>query len=104
MIEIKNICKSYGDVEVLKNVSLSIKNGEVISIIGHSGSGKSTLINCIAGLTPFDSGSITFNGKTLKEISSHGYNHIGMVFQENTLFPHLTVLQNLTLAPVTVLA
>lgn len=103
MIEINNICKSYGETDVLNNVSLCVKIGEVVSIIGHSGSGKSTLINCIAGLETFDSGSITFNGKTLKEISSHGYNGIGMVFQENTLFPHLTVLQNLTLAPVTVL-
>lgn len=103
MIEVCHISKKYGNIDVLNDVSLTVRNGEVVSILGHSGSGKSTLINCIAGLVNCDSGSITFDGKSLKDKAAEAYNGVGMVFQEHNLFPHLTVLDNLMLAPVHVL-
>ena len=103
MLEVYHITKKYGNQDVLNDVSLTVHNGEVVSVLGHSGSGKSTLINCIAGLVNCDSGTITFDGKTQKDKSSETYNGIGMVFQEHNLFPHLTVLNNLTLGPVHVL-
>lgn len=98
MIRINQITKSYEGTRALDNVSLEIGRNEVVSIIGYSGSGKSTLIKCIAGLEPFESGSIVTDIKP-----SNGYNGIGMVFSRSNLFPHLTILQNLMLAPVKVL-
>ena len=103
MIEIRNISKSYGPETVLDNVSLTVETGQTISVIGHSGSGKSTLLNCVAGLTSQDMGEITFDGKSLKDRSGKGFNGVAMVFQEHNLFPHLTVMGNMTLAPVHVL-
>ena len=103
MIKINQITKTYGYSKVLDNVSLTVNDGEVVSILGHNGSGKSTLLNCIAGLATCDSGTITFDGKRLQERGKTGYNRIAMVFQERNLFPHLTVLKNLTLAPIHVL-
>lgn len=99
MIEVKNISKSYGAMKVLDDVSLVINKGETVSIIGHTGSGKSTLINCIAGLTSCDKGSIVIDGQTLDD----AHPSVGMVFQTDGLFPHLTILQNMTLAPINVL-
>ena len=98
MIRINQITKSYEGTRALDNVSLEIGRNEVVSIIGYSGSGKSTLIKCIAGLEPFESGSIVTDIQ-----SRNGYNGIGMVFSRSNLFPHLTILQNLMLAPVKVL-
>lgn len=98
MIRINQITKSYEGTRALDNVSLEIGRNEVVSIIGYSGSGKSTLIKCIAGLEPFESGSIVTDIKP-----RNGYNGIGMVFSRSNLFPHLTILQNLMLAPVKVL-
>ena len=98
MIRINQITKSYEGTRALDNVSLEISRNEVVSIIGYSGSGKSTLIKCIAGLEPFESGSIVTDIKP-----RNGYNGIGMVFSRSNLFPHLTILQNLMLAPVKVL-
>ena len=98
MIRINQITKSYEGTRALDNVSLEIGRNEVVSIIGYSGSGKSTLIKCIAGLEPFESGSIVTDIKP-----RNGYNGIGMVFSRSNLFPHLTTLQNLMLAPVKVL-
>ena len=98
MIDINHITKSYDNVRALDNVSLHIGQNESVSIIGYSGSGKSTLIRCIAGLEPYESGSIVTNVAPRK-----AYNGIGMVFSSSNLFPHLTVLQNLTLAPIKVL-
>lgn len=98
MIDVDHICKSFGTTKAIDDVSLHVDRHEVVSIIGHSGSGKSTLLRCIAGLECYEEGSITIgtcgNGR---------YNGVGMVFQEDNLFGHLTVLQNLTLAPVHVL-
>lgn len=98
MINISHIKKSYGATPVLDDVSLSVKRNETVSIIGYSGSGKSTLLNCIAGLEPYGSGTITTGLANAK-----GEGTIGMVFSSGNLFPHLTVMQNLTLAPVKVL-
>lgn len=98
MIKISHLTKSYNATKVLDDVSLDIGRNEVVSIIGYSGSGKSTLLNCIAGLESYDSGTVTTD-------IAHGksYGGIGMVFNSRNLFPHLTVLGNLVLAPVKVL-
>jgi polar amino acid transport system ATP-binding protein len=98
MIRINHITKSFNETRALDDVTLNIARNEVVSIIGYSGSGKSTLIRCIAGLETYESGSIS----TATE-SQNGYNGIGMVFSRSNLFPHLTILQNLMLAPVKVL-
>ena len=98
MIRISHLIKSYGTDSAMDDVSLNIGRNEVVSIIGYSGSGKSTLMKCIAGLEPYDSGSIV-TGATPKR----SYPGIGMVFSGSNLFPHMTVLQNLMLAPMKVL-
>lgn len=98
MIRINQVTKSYGATKALDNVTLNIERNQVVSIIGYSGSGKSTLLRCIAGLESCESGSIV-TGVTPKK----GYSGIGMVFSSSNLFPHLTILQNLTLAPMKVL-
>ncbi|MBO5980390.1 MAG: amino acid ABC transporter ATP-binding protein, partial [Bacteroidales bacterium] len=98
MIKINHITKSYNGAKALDDVTLHIGKNEVVSIIGYSGSGKSTLIRCIAGLEGVESGTIATDIKPSK-----GYNGIGLVFSRSNLFPHLTVLQNLTLAPMKVL-
>ena len=102
-IEIKNISKNFGKFAALKDVSLSVKQGERVVVCGPSGSGKSTLIRCINGLEIHDAGSITVDRiilnhktKSLEQIRSR----VGMVFQQFNLFPHLTVLENITLGPV----
>lgn len=98
MIDVDHISKSYETVKALDDVSLHIGKNEVVSIIGYSGSGKSTLLHCIAGLEPYEKGTVTIDSNRRE-----GYNGVGMVFQKGNLFPHLTVLQNLTLAPIHVL-
>ena len=98
MIRVSQITKSYEGTRALDNVSLEIGRNEVVSIIGYSGSGKSTLIRCIAGLEPYESGSVVTDVNP-----ENGYSGIGMVFNRSNLFPHLTILQNLMLAPVKVL-
>ena len=98
MINISHLKKSYGTTPILDDVSLSINRNEVVSIIGYSGSGKSTLLNCIAGLESYESGTITTSVANAK-----GEGTIGMVFSSGNLFPHLTVMQNLVLAPIKVL-
>lgn len=100
IIQIENIRKTFGAIEALKGVSLSVNKGEVIVIIGPSGSGKSTLLRCINRLEEFDSGKIVVDGIPLD--SAENINavrtEVGMVFQQFNLFPHLTVLRNITLA------
>ena len=98
MIEISNVSKRYDTERVLTDVTLSVEENEVVSIIGHSGSGKSTLLRCIAGLESYESGIIKMNIR-----KKDGYEGIGFVFKDNNLFPHLTILQNLMLAPIQVL-
>ncbi|WP_315114586.1 amino acid ABC transporter ATP-binding protein [Clostridium intestinale] len=102
VIKASNVKKRYGKLEVLKDISLEITEGEVVCIIGPSGSGKSTLLRCLNRLEEIQAGSISILGEELvnnKSIDTLRQN-IGMVFQHFNLFPHLTVLQNMILAPV----
>lgn len=101
MIEIENVSKSFGPLQVLKGVSMSVKKGEVVTIIGGSGSGKSTLLTCINGLEPIQGGKITVDGAVVhdpKTDLNKLRQKIGIVFQQFNAFPHLTVLENVTLA------
>ncbi len=104
MIEVKNLKISFGNLNVLKDVSLKINKGEKIVIIGPSGSGKSTFLRCLNRLETPDGGQILFEGNDLTDPKTNldlCRQKMGMVFQHFNLFPHLTVLQNITLAPVT---
>ncbi|MDH1057011.1 amino acid ABC transporter ATP-binding protein [Aquipseudomonas alcaligenes] len=106
MIEIDNVYKSFGDLEVIKGVSLTVNKGEVVSIIGGSGSGKSTLLMCINGLEPIQKGSIRVDGTEVHAPATDLNKlrqKIGIVFQQWNAFPHLTVLENVMLAPRKVL-
>ena len=115
LLEVSNLKKSFGDLQVLKDISLSVGEGEVVSILGPSGSGKSTFLRCISMLETIDGGSMTYCGKNavkeqdgkpvyvpkseLKDIK-HTF---GLVFQNFNLFPHYSVLKNITDAPIHVL-
>lgn len=102
MIEVKEIHKSFGQLEVLKGASLSVRQGEVLVIIGPSGSGKSTLLRCINGLEKIDAGEILIEGKRLDPHSHELHKlraDVGFIFQRFNLFSHLTALENVTLAP-----
>ncbi len=106
IISIKEVRKSFGELEVLKGVSLDVMKGEVICIIGPSGSGKSTLIRCINALNDIQSGSITVEGQEVHDPKLDKLElrkKVGMVFQQYNLFPHKTALQNVMMAPVLVL-
>lgn len=102
MIEVKELHKSYGTTEVLKGVNGRISKGDFITIVGASGAGKSTLLHLVAGLDSYNSGSISFNGLSLgnlskKELNDYRNNHVGLVFQFHNLLPELTALENITL-------
>lgn len=112
VLKMENIKKSFGENNVLKDISLSVNKGEVVSIIGSSGSGKSTLLRCATFLEKIDSGTISYmgenavtvqNGKTVysKQLKKFK-NYFGLVFQNFNLFPHYSVLKNVTDAPVCV--
>ena len=106
IVSIRNVHKSFGDLEVLKGVSLNVKKGEVICIIGPSGSGKSTLIRCVNALNDIQSGSITVCGIDLTQSGLDKLElrkRVGMVFQQYNLFPHKTALENIMMAPLKVL-
>lgn len=101
MIDIKDLHKSFGKLEVLKGINLQIKKGEVVAIIGPSGSGKSTLIRCLNLIEEPSSGTIIFEGEnitSLKTNKSFVRERMGMVFQSFNLFPHLSIIDNITLA------
>ena len=105
MINITNLYKNFGDLEVLKNISTEIKKGEIISIIGPSGSGKSTFLRCINKLEEPSSGHIYIDGMDLMDKNTDinkVRERVGMVFQHFNLFPNMTVLDNLTLSPMMV--
>ncbi len=103
LLSIEHLKKVYGDNVVLKDINLQVKRGEVIVVIGPSGCGKSTFLRCINALEPIQGGTITIDGRTIdgsaKDIASLRQK-IGMVFQSYDLFPHMTVLDNITLAPM----
>jgi len=106
LVSIRDVHKSFGDLEVLKGVSLDVKQGEVICIIGPSGSGKSTLIRCINALNEINSGSITVEGIEVNDPALDKLElrkNVGMVFQQYNLFPHKTALENVMMAPIKVL-
>lgn len=106
IVSIRDIHKSFGDLEVLKGVSLEVMKGEVICIIGPSGSGKSTLIRCVNGLNDIQSGSITVLGQEVHDPKLDKLElrkKVGMVFQQYNLFPHKTALENVMMAPILVL-
>lgn len=101
-ITARKLNKWYGEVHVLRDVGISVREGERVVVCGPSGSGKSTLVRCFNGLEPFQSGTLTVQGKDMsvpKQADAARY-EIGMVFQQFNLFPHLTVLENCTLAPI----
>lgn len=114
MITVKNLHKSYNDIHLFKGISLDVKKGEVVVIIGPSGSGKSTFLRCINGLEYFQKGEVVVDGIKLPSISRSYPSKedlevirkirlkVGMVFQQFNLFPHMTVLENIIEAPVKV--
>ncbi len=106
VISALNIKKNFGKLEVLKDVSLEVNEGEVVSIIGPSGSGKSTFLRSLIHLETVNGGSISIDGEDVVQngtyIKSNAFQKLGMVFQNFNLFPHKSVLENITLAPMLV--
>lgn len=102
MIQLNNVCKSFGHLEVLKDIDIRVREGEKVTIIGPSGSGKSTLIRCINGLEEPTNGEVFINGERLlhRNKITMVRMYCAMVFQQFNLYPHKTVLQNITLAPI----
>ncbi|ANX12816.1 peptide ABC transporter ATP-binding protein [Fictibacillus arsenicus] len=103
MIDVNGLRKSFGNNEVLKGITTKISKGEVIAVIGPSGSGKSTFLRCLNLLETHNAGSIKIDGKEIGQLENNLRKKIGMVFQHFNLFPHLTVLENITFAPQQVL-
>ncbi|MDB6234222.1 amino acid ABC transporter ATP-binding protein [Lactobacillus amylovorus] len=97
MLEVKNLYKEFNNRPILKDISFTLKDGEIMTIVGPSGAGKTTLLRIIAGLETKDSGEILIDGKP------YDPGKVGVVFQDFNLFPNLNVLQNITLAPTMVL-
>ncbi len=106
IVSLRDVHKSFGDLEVLKGISLDVMKGEVICIIGPSGSGKSTLIRCINALNDIQAGSITVEGQEVHDPRLDKLElrkKVGIVFQQYNLFPHKTALENVMMAPILVL-
>ena len=114
LLELKHLKKSFDELEVIKDFSLSVKEGEVVSIIGPSGSGKSTILRCLTMLEQMDDGELSYlgeyaakseNGRCVyasKEKLKQIHHYFGLVFQNFNLFPHYSVLKNIMDAPVSV--
>ncbi|MCX9157743.1 amino acid ABC transporter ATP-binding protein [Niveibacterium sp. 24ML] len=106
MIDIRNISKWYGQFQVLTDCSTQVKQGEVVVVCGPSGSGKSTLIKCVNGLEPFQKGDVVVNGISVADAKTDLPKlraRVGMVFQHFELFPHMSIIGNLTIAQTKVL-
>lgn len=107
MIKVEHIVKEFNNLKAVNDVSLEIKKGEIVCLIGPSGSGKSTVLRCINGLEKPESGKIYVNGELFDENDKENYTRLkskmGFVFQHFNLFPNMTVLENLTLAPINVM-
>ncbi len=104
IIEVKNLKKKFDNLEVLKGITTSIKQGEVVVVIGPSGSGKSTFLRCLNQLEEISSGEVYLDGKKINDPNvdiNQVRQRMGMVFQHFNLFPHMTILNNITYAPVT---
>ena len=100
MLELRNINKAFGGKQILTKFSLSIPEKQILAIVGPSGGGKTTLLRMLAGLETIDSGEIYYNGESLAIDELEKRNLLGFVFQDFQLFPHLSVLDNLTLSPI----
>lgn len=100
MLELKNISKRFGDKQIFSDYSLVIPEGQIIAIVGQSGGGKTTLLRMLAGLESIDSGELIYNGQSLPLEDLEQRNLLGFVFQDFQLFPHLSVMENLTLSPI----
>ncbi len=100
MLELKNISKQFGQKKIFDHFNLTIEDGKILSLVGPSGGGKTTLLRMLAGLEKIDSGEIIYNGEVVPIDHLEMLNLLGFVFQDFQLFPHLSVLDNLTLSPV----
>lgn len=99
MLELRNISKGFGDKKILSNFNVTIREKEILAIVGPSGGGKTTLLRMLAGLETIDSGEIYYNGNLVPLDELEKRPLLGFVFQDFQLFPHLSVLDNLTLSP-----
>ncbi|MCW0991182.1 amino acid ABC transporter ATP-binding protein [Streptococcus anginosus] len=100
MLELKNISKRFGEKQIISDLNLKVPEKQILAIVGPSGGGKTTLLRMLAGLETIDSGDIIYNGEELPLDELEKRNLLGFVFQDFLLFPHLTVLENLTLSPI----
>ena len=100
MLELRNIHKRFGDKQILSDFNLTIHEGKILAIVGPSGGGKTTLLRMLAGLEKIDSGEVFYNGEYLALDELTKRQLLGFVFQDFQLFPHLSVLENLTISPV----
>lgn len=98
MLEVSNLAKSFGNRQILKNISFTLADGEILTVVGPSGAGKTTLLRIIAGLETADAGTMTLGGQTY-QLSGEDRGAVGVVFQDFNLFPNLSVIDNITLAP-----
>ncbi|MBS9337676.1 amino acid ABC transporter ATP-binding protein [Fructobacillus parabroussonetiae] len=102
MIKIDNLSKQYGDKVIFNDLSLTLNDGEILAILGPSGIGKTTLIKTLTGLEEAQSGSVVMDGQEFAISDPQFTSQIGLIFQDFNLFPHLTVQENIMLAPLTV--
>ncbi|WP_420490977.1 amino acid ABC transporter ATP-binding protein, partial [Neobacillus drentensis] len=103
MITVKNLRKSFGNVEVLKDINAEVKEKEVVCVIGPSGSGKSTFLRCLNRLEEISGGEVVINGQDITDPKiniNKVRQEVGMVFQQFNLFPHKSVLENITMGPI----